>query len=461
MLGQPSLAFATFTATIDRALPWIYLLYAIPSVFVLTWLTPPFQAPDEEAHFLRAETISRGALLLHREIYEDRLVAGAAIDKNVWKVSRHFAFLWGAPGNRVAKNDWLQVQSIGWDGDVAFQPLPAVAVYPPFFYFPQVVAITAAKFFNASILNSLYLARLLNGMAAIGLAYLALRMAPCGRTFLFTILLLPMTSFLMASASQDAILISGCVLMASLTMRLLAVDRTSPSEVAASALLLLLLVMARPPLFVLAIPWVFLVIKCKGNFASKEVITAGVTFAVALMGWIYYLTTVRSEFRPGLTHPETQITGFGEPIVLLSKMARTLVVHGENYLYGAIGNLGWLDTPLPAWYYLATGVIVAVIGLSNGIKGIPFLIRLGVSGSMMVYALSLFAIQYVLWTSPADALVEGVQGRYFLPVLPLVPMLLPGLPRLKTAVLPLAISLPALSFAVTVIAIVQRYYLVH
>ncbi len=48
---------------LSRLLPLLFLLYAVPLAIALAWITPPFQNPDAESHFLRAVQIAGGELV--------------------------------------------------------------------------------------------------------------------------------------------------------------------------------------------------------------------------------------------------------------------------------------------------------------------------------------------------------------------------------------------------------------
>jgi hypothetical protein len=53
----------TFYLRLRKQLHYIYLLYAIPMVYMAAAMIPPFQNPDEPNHFMRAEQVSRGELV--------------------------------------------------------------------------------------------------------------------------------------------------------------------------------------------------------------------------------------------------------------------------------------------------------------------------------------------------------------------------------------------------------------
>jgi uncharacterized membrane protein len=75
-----------------------------------------------------------------------------------------------------------------------------------------------------------------------------------------------------------------------------------------------------------------------------------------------------------------------------------------------------------------------------------------------------FLLEYLTWTPVGFSFVEGVQGRYFLPVAMVLPLALPGFRNSAVSFLcaPLSLTLrafPTLSVAIAITAVVRRYYL--
>ncbi len=76
---------------------------------------------------------------------------------------------------------------------------------------------------------------------------------------------------------------------------------------------------------------------------------------------------------------------------------------------------------------------------------------------------AVFLSIYLVWSAPGASFVEGVQGRYFLPLLPALALAMPNLGRWAAALRPPALLavllLAAATPAVTLTTLVDRYYL--
>jgi uncharacterized membrane protein len=125
--------------------------------------------------------------------------------------------------------------------------------------------------------------------------------------------------------------------------------------------------------------------------------------------------------------------------------------------------LGWLDTVLPKWFVRAVGIALAVtsLGVCASTPGprpwLPFVIA-------MLGSVAVFGAQYLTWTRPLAPFVDGVQGRYFIPLAPVLALALPAAPKFIRPVLPWLsmagiIFLAMLVPAVVIRCIVYRYYL--
>jgi uncharacterized membrane protein len=104
-----------------------------------------------------------------------------------------------------------------------------------------------------------------------------------------------------------------------------------------------------------------------------------------------------------------------------------------------IGVLGWLETPLHAWAYPVLGLLLlaalfAPMKFDRETRPRVIIVALA---SFLAYGLAIFLVCYLAWTPISADRIHGVQGRYFIVVLPLVAVVLSaflrrGVPQLLT-----------------------------
>jgi len=134
-----------------------------------------------------------------------------------------------------------------------------------------------------------------------------------------------------------------------------------------------------------------------------------------------------------------------------------------------------LDTPLPNIYVTtaAWGLAVAafasagapVYGSESGNLRQKIAASVTITAAVIGSAFLLFVIQFLTWTPVGAARIEGVVGRYLIPLALLAASILPGLPvpsattRFRRMLLLLIAVFPVASIAVMMRAVVLRYYL--
>ena len=91
-----------------------------------------------------------------------------------------------------------------------------------------------------------------------------------------------------------------------------------------------------------------------------------------------------------------------------------------EFWHQVIGVLGLFDTVLQPWVYAAIGLLLVGTFVSPLGCAARLSCALAAGVTALAYCLAVILIFYLIWT-PVDAdQVWGVQGRYFVPILPLV-----------------------------------------
>lgn len=113
-----------------------------------------------------------------------------------------------------------------------------------------------------------------------------------------------------------------------------------------------------------------------------------------------------------------------QPFATLKLYARTLVTYGEYYLFTMIGgSLGWLQQNLEAPTVLvATYGLIAFFGMQRtrfDDEKVSFLMRATCLVLFCASAAGIMLSMAIGHTFDTELVIMGVQGRYFLPTLPL------------------------------------------
>jgi uncharacterized membrane protein len=129
-----------------------------------------------------------------------------------------------------------------------------------------------------------------------------------------------------------------------------------------------------------------------------------------------------------------------------------------------VGILAWLDVPLPDIYY-RNAYICLVLGIiiSLGFKGSARL-RIALLVCSIITIVAVISAQYITWTALESPTLGGMQGRYLIPIFPLIALALCGyslnnrFAGLKAVVLCIVSLFPAYSAIIMIQVISSRYY---
>jgi len=398
------------------------------------FVTPPMQAPDETEHFYRAYQISEGGFV-PRKIDQPPpsgstggdLPTAVAVVEEFEPLRQHPERRFVSPVESLRRLSQEEIR----DDDRSFFAFSNTAAYSPVPYLPQALGIWLGRCFSGSPILLAYTARIANLAAWLGLVALAVRTTPVLAWAFVGLALTPMSLFLAASASGDAVTNGLCWLFIAQCMRLASGQTLDEPDSRGLALVGFLVSLVKVPYQGL---WLLLAALSlmPGRLAGRHrpgfwLCTAAM--ATGFLGWMLVIRGTFSPYDPSLnpreqlrfiaSHPDALWWGtFGylQPRFLW----RTL----EQF----VGRLGWLDTRFPAWFtlvhLLALGGVAAgeAISLEAGPLRRLRLVA-GIVGSVLCWLVCFVVL--VAGTSVGERQMF-VQGRYFLPIAPLLLVPLAG-----------------------------------
>jgi uncharacterized membrane protein len=460
-----------YSSWLRVACPALFLVLALATALSLAWNVPPFLSADEGAHLHRANLITHGRLFGERVQVSGRTLGGGPTDRALFDAAEPFNDEIGQPDNTTDALDFTLAGAARWDDREVRTSFGGSAAYPPFFYLPASAGLWLGKALHLPVLQSVYLARAFNALACALVGCVALVLAGRAQLALFALLLLPMASSLYGATTQDGMVLVTAALAAACVSRALAAGvPMRNAEIAVAATCIALIGMTKPPYLLLML--VLLAAPAENRKGRGAIVF--VATALACLWHVWSGTTVQTP----LVRPDAVLSPAGQVGHLISNPAaafelafRTLAEQGRGYWSGFIGILGWLDTPLPAAYYTAAGIMLALAfagSLSLGRDRDWRLLTPGVLLALVLAAGGVFLALYVIWTPVAAPVVEGVQGRYFLPLAVFLPLLVEGerplLPRgwgtaVESALAALVLVFPLITLLVVERAVILRFYL--
>ncbi len=393
-----------------------FLLLLFGLVFAL--VTPPFQSPDEPNHFFRAWQVSEGHFF--PEYTGSRL--GGDLPASLSEICDSFRFLKNEQKARLNLHSLRVGLSIPLNpGNRRFTDFANTAIYAPSAYLPQAAAIAVLRPLGATPLGMLYGVRLANLIVWVLLISAVLRLIPCMRSTLAAIALLPASLCIAASANAD-------VLTNGLCWYLIAAFLAKAQETVFWKKLLALMVVAANKL--IALPLVLLACFSRSDWRQRAILFAVGIVATLLwgrmaQGWFIPYNAYDPAFRDSQTlnsgvDPARQMAFvLGHPVFFLEVCSKSILKALPSLAAHFVGKFGWEKNYLPAGWLLLLWIALTSLVFSE--KN-PFGIRQrwGLGGIVLLYFGAFSLTMYALWVSVGSTHFDNWQGRYFVPIAPVV-----------------------------------------
>jgi uncharacterized membrane protein len=402
-----------------------FWLIGLAGGLFMVFATPPMGGFDEAAHFQAAIYYSghtgeapprEGAIKM---VYIDAGSVDATIGAN-------YARSQGTPNALLYSSFWNQPYDTGENRPA---DLSAASVYSPLAYAPAIAGAFIARAADAPLLVVLWAARIACLLAYLLLAYVALRYLPAGKWALFVVALLPMTLFQAATISTDGLL-NGVVF---LFVALLAHIYTAPPATAlqrrrwllAIGTVGIVLAFCKPTyapllLAVLAIP--------ARHFAGRgqrigSLIGLLVPAIVCAVLWNLHVReaalAIGELYRQGYDiAPDRQLALLIEhPWRFVTVLGGNLQAQGFGYLSQFVGVFDPMLTRMPAWITIPAALMIPLaLLLSPAGRFVSLSRKLLLGGVAMATVLVICLSFYLTYTPVARSIIDGIQGRYFMPV---------------------------------------------
>lgn len=433
----------------------VFLVIGLIFGLLFICLTPPFMAPDEWTHFDRSYLTSEGRLKAEKFSYQSASVVGAKLPEGVGIVeelaelnlpysSRNVGRLLSLQTylhdkylekRKFSKHTILSLFRMPLHRRVPFLarqlliPFPNTAVYLPHLYLPQAAGIALGRLLGLPMIALMYAGRLFNLLMWLCLIYLAIRAAPTLKWLFMLYALAPTSLFQSSSLSADSLTNGLSILLIAVFMKY-AFDPEEDKARLTVIIPLALIVAVSKLYFALIFLYLLIPVERVGNrrkyWSMFFLLTLLTVFSVLL--WRSYANGIFIPFKPGVSPPGQLRYIFHNPFNYLSVLWSTSVKDGTYFVKTFVGSLGHYRHILPGWLtILQIAMLLLVVSadtredirISHKDKIVLFIVfSLGVLWG--------FTSMYLCWTPVGADVVEGVQGRYFIPVALLFFMLFYG-----------------------------------
>lgn len=427
----------------EKNLKKIFVLLVGVMGMLILFLTPPISVPDENAHFLNAYAYSRGDFIADKD--ESGTVVGKYYPKYVLDFLNRYISAYN--GDLKKKNNfrnyslenWYEVSAddkteLFYASDLlTITPIAYVASSSSMFVYRIFAKIISNSYINGD--NLLLAGRMGNLLFYLIVSYLTISITPVMKKTMMLLLSMPMSIFLGASLSYDAVLIPITFLFLAEFFKLMFNDANVTKK---DIVIISICIIFMASIKMLYAPFVLLLFLIPyKKFASKKQYIISIT-SVAVSGLIGVvlpkIITYFSVVGTNIVENEN-ITIQREYIMQHLYKIPYIIVHSlisnrNFYITSFVGKLGTLDTNLPIIYIIFFILLLIVVSLFEcmKIRNFGYKQKLFTIAVLSIVIVGMFMIMYITWTplvcEPKGDVVSGLQGRYFIPIYMVAMMIL-------------------------------------
>lgn len=400
------------TLQIEKVFVFLSLIFG----FLYVILLPPFQSPDEAAHFYRSYEIASGHVIpknIHNQI-------GDYLPESLEALSSKYEYLCRNINAKSNINLIKDSFSLKLNPAITkFISFPNTALYSPVAYLTQLPGMFIGVLMKANPLVVFYLGRISNLLIFTFLMYQVIRTMPCYKLTTMLVAMIPMTLSLAGALTADSVVICFNFLWVALLMKIL-YENKQVSNAKIITLLFTTMILSLSKYFVFLIPLVFLIPKSKFRDFKNYLLFMTSVFVISILSVLVWQSVIGnfSFNTSGYANPVEQINFIlHHPFMYTIILLKTLVIKFPRILITMVGVLGWLDTKLDFLTYMLYPILIVLSVLITEKK-----ILFSKFQSILILLVSVISAVlistelYVIFSKAASPIIYGLCGRYYIPI---------------------------------------------
>jgi uncharacterized membrane protein len=401
----------------------------ISAVFgmIFVFLTPPMQVPDEQSHFNRAYQVSELNIFKTSQTLPLSLLH---LD-TVYQRMKFFS------GEKTTINELKDMTKVRLEPGVRLEKATNEYIIP---YIPAAAGIFFGRILKSPPVVLMFIGRFCNLLFGIFLIWLTIKIVPVHKWVFFLLALMPMAMFMRSSLSYDVVK-TGLSFLLTAFLLLLAYDEKkaiSNKDYFYLFIIIICLALSKVPYFIPGLLFLLIPVNKIGSPGKYLVLFFSMILLPALaieiaslgMNWFGPRSELLGERGYGMplfaalgnSYDQIRFILANVTVYLGIMLKSIFVYYGKDWVISFIGNLGWMDTPLPSFIIIAWYIVLFLTAIGSPGKFINPGWKLKII-PMICFIMAIVIIETVLYivASPYRGIaVDGVQGRYFIPYAPLL-----------------------------------------
>lgn len=397
-------------------------LSIIPFMAIIMMIFMPFgRAHDELRHFTRSYEISKGNIL--SDVIDGKV-------ESVLPIA--ITNLYDEVGWRNVKyNDLKERLDKQITEETVNTDMKYTAVYSPVQYLPQAIGICIADIFTNNVFIIAYSARLFNMIFSLLLIYFAIRIIPFGKKIIIILCMIPITLESISSISPDAMTIAVSLLFIAYVLRICKLPNYKinfKDKIILSAMSILIAFCKIVYLPLIGI--ILLIPKDRYKNIREQITCIMVIWIIAIicsLGWLIIANNFLSISSDGNSGNKI-MNILKDPIEYIGNLLYTMNYYGIKYLSTGFGTeLAWNENAKTyfivsfAYFLLFIQEACTSKELKQRFNNFQTIIMTLVIVAVITL---IFTSLYIQYTKNNSVIIEGVQGRYFIPIMLIIAMIL-------------------------------------
>ena len=415
---------------IKLGIPVLFVVLSIICGLPYVFLSPMFTGSDEHNHYYRIYEISELTMVTPTDKY-----VGSKLPKSL-EESFNVA---GGSNTSISYKDILDMSKIKLNKEEKVQygkewgnSYNNTALYSPATYLPHVIGFTIGNFFEFSPLIIGMLGRLTNFITFVILGYLSLKLIPKAKLFYLIVLISPNMLQLATTLSADAFTNVLVLLFIALLFKIYYQKETMNTK---NKIILALISVFIALCKIVYIPIVcllyFIPKKCYKSMKEKQ-IYSGIIILICIVVGLWWTKQTSAVFEIEYTNnPEQMDFVLNNIFEYFIIFVRTFSIYFFEFVESLFVGIRMYHSQLimPTFISISyiTIVILAFLKQSNKNKNSSQVMIVTWIVSLLTIALigsAIYVQATAQYLSVKNPTIEGIQGRYFLPIVLLLPFLL-------------------------------------
>ncbi len=390
-----------FVSGIRKRPALLFLYFFIVPALLCALLIPAGFVPDEEKHFLRALSLS-----------QFHVISGDVC------VPENINDIFGIKGFDNLINLWSLKAS-----DATYMTSCTMAIfYAPLSYLPQSIGVWMSSLFTDHLYVIFISARLSCLAATTAMLYLAVRIAPFGKYIIIMLSLMPLFIQEAASVAVDGLSVASVILMAAFYFYLR--EQKAPftkRQIVTMALTIISVFSVKSAYLLLGFIFMLLPPAGFGGIKRKRIILLSVYILAILLPVIYWLLVYFCGFDfsksvgDGASIMSQLSLLIGDPLKFPRVLFNTLSANAIWYFKSCFSLL-LLSFDMSKAAILLLMICLVVTLLLGRHARIGWRNVIFITAASLITVIMIFGLEYLQWTGTGADMIDGVQGRYFIPL---------------------------------------------